>query len=73
MRRSFTGTWKLESSSDPRFNMSGQGEVHLLQLPLEARRELRRLSEETGSPIPDDLLYSYIRDIPLFDMTMIFN
>lgn len=62
MRRGvFIGTWKLESVSDPRYNMIGRGEVHPFILPEDARKRLRNREKEVGPP-PKDLVYTYVRD-----------
>jgi len=57
------GTWKLESALDPRFNMQGRGDIHALEVPLEARELLNKKISELGlTSYPADLEYVYLRD-----------
>lgn len=57
-----TGKWKLESKSDPRFNLEG-GETdkpsYPIELPPAARSGLNVLSEVLGVEPPDDLDYIF--------------
>ena len=50
--------WKVESKSDPRFNIEGRGEnVHALELPPAARSAIQVRASELGIDPPEDLEY----------------
>lgn len=64
MRRRCSGDWRLESKTDPRFNLQGRGsDVHLYKLPAEAKALLHFRVAELGVSPPEDLEYVCVRDL----------
>jgi hypothetical protein len=57
MGRTTSSKWKIESKTDPRFNLEGRGETHALELPPAARSGITLLAEELGVDPPEDLEY----------------
>lgn len=59
-----TGTWKLVSVSDPRFNAEGQGEVHGFDLPQAVKDIIIERTIELNTEAPEDLEFVFERDAP---------
>jgi hypothetical protein len=59
-----SGRWRVESKTDPRFNLEGHGEVDLypLRIPTDASEGIQHVSEELRAEPPEDLEFSFTRD-----------
>ena len=56
-----SGTWWLNSKSDPRWNTSGETDVGGFVMPSECKEKLEELKKKLGDP-PEDLEWGYMKD-----------
>ena len=56
------GSWWINSKSDPRWNMSGEGYVGGCCIPPDAQNAIYKLKKKLGEEPPEDLEYGYMKD-----------
>lgn len=61
MRLTTSGSWWINSKSDPRWNASGSDDVGGFVIPLAAKEKIEALKAMLGEP-PSDLKYGYMKD-----------
>jgi hypothetical protein len=58
-----SGSWFMESKSDPRWNASGRSSmVGMFQKPAEVTQKIEDLRSRLGCEPPDDLEWGYEKD-----------